>query len=120
MALIQCKDCANEVSDSAESCPQCGAPVPKELDTNEEQCPFCASVIIEGATVCSSCRAVQGYLYTENQGALGKVGTVFFVIVFMLPVVIYPTLGWITMPISLYGLYRLVTGPRWFQTRQVS
>lgn len=29
MALIKCKECGSEVSDSAKTCPKCGAPVPK-------------------------------------------------------------------------------------------
>lgn len=37
MALIQCKNCNNEISDSAESCPRCSAPVPKTIAENEEQ-----------------------------------------------------------------------------------
>lgn len=33
MALIQCPECAREVSDRAVSCPQCGFPVAKEVGT---------------------------------------------------------------------------------------
>lgn len=29
MALLKCKECGNEVADSAKACPKCGAPVPK-------------------------------------------------------------------------------------------
>ena len=29
MALLECKDCSNLVSDSAKACPQCGAKIPK-------------------------------------------------------------------------------------------
>jgi hypothetical protein len=29
MALIKCKECGNEVSDTAKACPHCGANVPK-------------------------------------------------------------------------------------------
>ncbi len=29
MALIKCKECGNEVSDTAKTCPKCGAKVPK-------------------------------------------------------------------------------------------
>jgi len=29
MPLINCKDCNSEISDSAESCPKCGAPYQK-------------------------------------------------------------------------------------------
>lgn len=30
MALIKCKECGTEVSDSAKNCPKCGAPTPKK------------------------------------------------------------------------------------------
>jgi len=30
MALVQCKECGNEVSTSASACPKCGAPVPRQ------------------------------------------------------------------------------------------
>lgn len=35
MALIDCKECGNKVSDKAQACPKCGAPV--ELDQPEEK-----------------------------------------------------------------------------------
>ncbi len=117
MALIECKDCSNEISDSAVSCPKCGAPVPRGINPNAEPCPFCATLISEDATVCPSCRAVQGFLYTENQGALGKGGTIFFISVFAIPGLFFPMVGLFTIPVALYGTYRLVTGPRWFQSR---
>ena len=47
MALIQCKDCNNEISDSAASCPKCGAPVPRTIGANEQQCPHCMTVLNE-------------------------------------------------------------------------
>jgi len=31
MALINCKDCNSEISDSAEACLECGALVPKTI-----------------------------------------------------------------------------------------
>ncbi|HVW26425.1 MAG TPA: zinc-ribbon domain-containing protein [Polyangiaceae bacterium] len=31
MALVKCKDCGNEVSTSAKTCPKCGAPAPKGI-----------------------------------------------------------------------------------------
>lgn len=30
MALVQCKECSNEVSTNAPACPKCGAPVPRQ------------------------------------------------------------------------------------------
>ena len=29
MALFECKDCSNLISDNAKACPQCGAKIPK-------------------------------------------------------------------------------------------
>ena len=37
MALIQCDECGNQVSDRAKSCPKCGAPVGGEMVTLTEQ-----------------------------------------------------------------------------------
>ena len=33
MALINCSECGRQVSDKAESCPQCGAPIASALET---------------------------------------------------------------------------------------
>ena len=33
MALIKCSECGRQVSDKAESCPQCGAPIASALET---------------------------------------------------------------------------------------
>ena len=33
MALINCDECNKEVSDKAETCPQCGAPIANALET---------------------------------------------------------------------------------------
>jgi RNA polymerase subunit RPABC4/transcription elongation factor Spt4 len=35
MALITCKECSTQVSNTAESCPSCGAKVPKNLGTTQ-------------------------------------------------------------------------------------
>ncbi len=66
MALIKCKDCNNDISDSAASCPKCGAPVPITIGSGQEQCPHCMTVVDENATKCPSCRAVKGYLITPK------------------------------------------------------
>lgn len=34
MALIKCPECGKEISDKAQSCPNCGYPIPKQ--ENEE------------------------------------------------------------------------------------
>ena len=63
MALIECKDCKNQISDSAESCPKCGAPVEKAIGVDETQCPHCMTVISKKASTCPSCKAIKGYMY---------------------------------------------------------
>lgn len=37
MALIECEECGNEVSDQAESCPECGAPINDDQDDGEDE-----------------------------------------------------------------------------------
>ena len=37
MALIQCKECGATVSDLAESCPKCGAPIAKKPSVEQQQ-----------------------------------------------------------------------------------
>lgn len=52
MSLIVCKECGKEVSDTASSCPHCGAPVVKDVfctscgtkfSGNSEYCPNCGT-----------------------------------------------------------------------------
>ena len=108
MALINCKDCNSEISDSAESCPKCGAPVPKTIGADEEQCPHCMTVVHKDATKCPGCRAVKGYLYERRYGVFGKYSSILWGI-------IVPAITIIGLPISAYAAYRVfVTGPRWF------
>ncbi|MGN0612793.1 MAG: zinc ribbon domain-containing protein [Porcipelethomonas sp.] len=75
MALTKCSECGNEVSDQANSCPKCGAPIKRdryEVHTNmtmkeesqrmKEQDPsFCTMVSVVGvmAVLC----AVMGFVY---------------------------------------------------------
>ena len=111
MALINCKDCNSEISDSAEACPKCGAPVPKTIGPDEEQCPHCMTIVHSSATKCPGCRAVKGYMYEPRYGAFGKTGTIIWGM-------IVPAITIIGLPISAYAAFRLfVTGPRWFASR---
>jgi len=111
MALIKCKDCSNEISDSAEACPKCGAPVPRTIGPDEEQCPFCVTVVNENATTCPNCLAKKGYMHDSRYGVFGRTATIVWGIV-------VPAITIIGIPVSLYAAYRVfVTGPRWFQTR---
>ncbi|WP_260292782.1 zinc ribbon domain-containing protein [Sedimenticola hydrogenitrophicus] len=111
MALIECTECGNRLSDAAATCPTCGAPVPRTPGPEQEQCPFCMALVSSHATTCPSCLAKKGYLYEPRYGVFGKTGTLIWGVV-------VPAITVIGIPFSLYAAYRLyVTGPRWFQTR---
>lgn len=52
MALIQCPECKNTVSDTAKACPTCGAPIDTAI-----KCPKCGSKnvkVISGASKAAS------------------------------------------------------------------
>lgn len=123
MALIECKECGTQISDTAVSCPKCGAVVPKTMKEDEIQCPFCKTVIHEDATTCPGCGAVKGYMYESRYGAMGKVAVIIWSIIFplFLTLVFFAWhISWlaiITLLWAAYGIYRVVTGPRWFQTK---
>ncbi|PCQ44939.1 zinc-ribbon domain-containing protein [Citrobacter freundii] len=36
MALIKCKECGEQVSDKAASCPKCGAPIAKKTKAHRD------------------------------------------------------------------------------------
>ncbi len=126
MALIKCKDCDNEISDSAESCPKCGAPVPKTIGEDEGQCPHCMTIIHKDATKCPGCRAVKGYLYGQNMGVFGKGASILWGIA--VPIILAVTLASSTEGLSLvlillsiYPAYRIfITGPRWFASEHAN
>ncbi|MCX4335218.1 MAG: TM2 domain-containing protein [Bacteroidales bacterium] len=50
MALILCKECGKEISDSAANCPHCGAPVVKDVF-----CKKCGAKIPENVEFCPNC-----------------------------------------------------------------
>ena len=122
MALILCKECGTEVSDTAAACVKCGAVIPRTIREGEEQCPFCMTIISSNATTCPSCKAVKGYMYESRYGAMGKVGVTIWSVIFplLLTFLFYfrvPQLSVLAFLWALYGIFRLVTGPRWFQTK---
>lgn len=51
MALIQCPECGNTISDKASTCPKCGYP----LINLQVTCPECQSTVDAKATVCPEC-----------------------------------------------------------------
>ncbi len=116
MALINCKDCGNEISDSAGACPKCGAPVPRTIGEGETQCPHCMNIVDENATTCPGCRAIKGYMYDRRYGVGGKFAVITWAIIVPLALTIpFPIIGILTVPFALFAVYRLVTGPRWYQ-----
>ncbi|MEW8328174.1 MAG: zinc ribbon domain-containing protein [Candidatus Thiodiazotropha sp.] len=123
MALIDCKECGNQISDTAASCPKCGAAVPKTIGPDEEQCPHCMTVVNRSATKCPSCRAVKGYMYDSRYGAFGKTGTIVWGIVVpaLLGIAFMNASNGISLVLLLvtfYSAFRVfITGPRWFASR---
>ena len=128
MALIKCKDCENDVSDSAAACPRCGAPVPRAPappDQNQMSCPHCSTRFDKDATVCPSCDAVKGYSNTTI-GVVGAQGTVMLgivcpILMIILMYLMYPPAGSmaaliLAIPI-ISSAYRLLNGPYWYHRR---
>lgn len=52
MALIKCPECGKEISDKAESCPCCGAPIKMK---NKKFCQHCGEQIDIECVVCPKC-----------------------------------------------------------------
>ncbi len=52
MALIKCKECGQEISDTAKTCPHCGAAVVKDVF-----CVKCGTKVPENVKFCPSCGA---------------------------------------------------------------
>lgn len=50
MALINCKECGQQISDAAKICPHCGAPVVKDV-----YCPKCGTKVPENIRFCPTC-----------------------------------------------------------------
>ena len=52
MALVNCKECGQQISDSASVCPHCGAPIIKEVF-----CPNCGAKMPQNLKYCPQCGA---------------------------------------------------------------
>ena len=50
MAIIQCEDCGQMISDQAEKCPHCGGPI-----TKTTVCPECGQTISNPSGICPVC-----------------------------------------------------------------
>ncbi len=132
MALVKCKDCNSEVSDSAEACPKCGAPLERVLKEDETRCPFCHTIISRDATVCPSCDARKGYASAKGE-AYGKGKTIFLgilvpvvFIVIGLFILFFVDVGSGLLMVAFFAIpvvgsiYRLKTGPVWYKGRKIT
>lgn len=61
MALINCKECGQQISDSASVCPHCGAPVVRDVF-----CPSCGTKVPENVKFCPNCG---GQIYPVSETA---------------------------------------------------
>ncbi len=123
MALIDCTDCGNRVSDSAAACPRCGKPVACSGDASLLHCPFCRSTVSEYAKVCPGCHAEKGY--TQASGVIyGVVGTVLCGIsipglialwLFSFGNEVALIVGMLFLAPVLLSVFRLATGPVWYR-----
>ena len=127
MALINCKDCDKEISETAAACPGCGSPIERKVREGEEQCGFCSTILPDEAMVCTGCGALKGYTYNRGN-VYGKWQTIWWGIV--LPVILAsvaqmfgPTIGAIVVLVVLFvvgmSVKRLITGPVWWKSTNV-
>ena len=59
MALIKCNECGKNVSDKAESCPNCGAPVNEKIIIKKERtCQNCGGAVNNNAYKCPHCYSI--------------------------------------------------------------
>lgn len=69
MALINCKECGQTISDAAKTCPHCGAPVIKDV-----YCSKCGRKVPENIMYCPDCGApissATGYQFKKNDKTL--------------------------------------------------
>ena len=132
MALIKCTDCNSDVSDSAEACPKCGAPIERVLKENETRCPFCHTILNVDATVCPSCDARKGYATAKGE-AYGKGKTIFWGIIVPAPFLVSGLVALFSgevpaglLMVAIFGIpvvfsiYRLKTGPVWYKGRNIT
>ncbi len=61
MALIKCKECGKEISDTASACVHCGAPI---IKVDKQYCPECKKEY--DGIKCNNCGYLGGNKSTEN------------------------------------------------------
>lgn len=54
MSMIQCHECGKDISDTANACPHCGAPL-KNDTTETKICPYCKTKNNKDASICKAC-----------------------------------------------------------------
>ncbi len=130
MALIDCNECGNQISDSAAACPRCGAPVMRQPAEHQEFCPFCKTIVDRDATVCPGCEAVKGYT-TANGRIYGRGRTIFWGVIMPILFALFffalagagsdaaaffgLLLGSVMLIPIVLSIRRLITGPVWFR-----
>jgi hypothetical protein len=113
--IIECKECTGKVSDKAESCPHCGAPVIKETVV-PTKCNSCGLQIPVGLTECPNCALPVGAEDPEDNDLyiLQKKSNVlsFFLTFFLGPIgVLYSSIGGgVILILATLGL-TLASGP---------
>lgn len=66
MALITCPECGKEVSEKADSCPNCGNPL--QNNNNQKFCKHCGATIDKECVVCPQCgKQVEGLNYNNDK-----------------------------------------------------
>lgn len=123
MALIECTECGQRVSDAAEACPGCGHPVGgwtgATVDAGARKtCPKCAESIPAAAQVCRHCghdfeRAARGgcgpailSLLIPGLGQLARGQVLAGVIYFLVAVALWTIfLGWAVNIVSAVAAY---------------
>lgn len=77
MALICCPECSKEISDKAESCPNCGFPIPRKESEEYLSCPKCYSKELHAdKSGFSGGKALAGAVLTGGIGLLaGTIGS---------------------------------------------
>lgn len=103
MALINCKECGQMVSDAAKVCPHCGAPVIRDVfcpkcgtmvPENVRYCPACGNAISPLSTIQAKDKTIAGILAI----CLGGLGIQYFYLG-------KTTAGILTIVISLFSCY---------------
>ena len=89
LALINCSECNNEISDKASSCPKCGAPTNKLETVSESSCPFCSTGLSSSAITCSGCGAEYGFYNHISKKVSDTSGLKFASVILLISILIF-------------------------------